>query len=177
MGQPYPAIARWSVPLVVLSATLDAVHPSRHPGVETGVFWLGRRHSASTVSAVVMPRGVGVDEQAGGWRVSPEVFGTIGSWATTRGISLLAVCHTHGGPSPAQLSRRDRTHSVKAPGILSVVIGRDGDEPNPGQWGWYVWEHGDYRMLGTEELSHRLHIRAPLAATVWTADVTGVFIA
>jgi hypothetical protein len=175
MRDPYPQINTWAIPSGVVNTTLDAVHPSTHPGVEAGVFWLGPRVAAARVDAVVIPRGDGVEERAGCWRVTPEVFGRIGSWATTSGVSLLAVCHTHGGRSPAQLSRRDRTHSIKAPGVLAIVIGHNGDEPEPGRWGWYVWQDGDYRTLTARDRSVRLRLDDGDAPSVWRADAHGVF--
>lgn len=171
MVNPYPDIRTWAVPTGVLAATLEAVHPSTHPGVEAGVFWLGNRDTEASVTAVVIPHGRGVDELPGCWRVSPEVFGRIGSWATATGVTLLGVCHTHSGPSPARLSIRDRTHSIKVPSILAVVIARDGLESEPELWGWYVWRDGDYQPLR----SNRLRLGHGNPPTIWRADVDGVF--
>ena len=158
----------------MVTSTLTAVRQAKHPGVEAGVFWLGRRGGVARVEAVVIPEGRGVDQLPGCWRVSTEVFGRISAWASTEELDLLAVCHTHSGPSPAKLSRRDRTHSVKAPGVLAAVIGRDGDEPDWQRWGWYVWRDGDYRLFTPTARSRRLLLEADGAITTWRADAVGV---
>ncbi len=159
---------------MVIEATLAAVQPSGRRGLESGVFWLGPREDVSVVTAVVMPTGPGVEERRGYWRVTPEVFGAIASWATPRGLSLLGVCHTHGVGIPARLSRQDRTHSIKAPGVLAVVIGSGGDEPDHAKWGWYVWEEGDYRALSEGERVRRIDMAAAKEILTARADRTGV---
>jgi hypothetical protein len=171
---PYPVIASWVIPAKAIESTLKAVRPSGRRGLESGAFWLGARTSVSIISAVVIPSGPGVDECEGYWRVTPEVFGTVASWAAPRGLSLLGVCHTHGVGIPAKLSRQDRTHSIKAPGVLAIVIGSGGDEPDHAKWGWYVWEHGDYRELPDHERSRRIEIGGNDGVAVARADTTAV---
>jgi hypothetical protein len=171
---PYPAIASWVIPPRGLAATLEAVQPSGRRGLESGAFWLGVRTDVSAVTAVVIPTGPGVEEREGFWRVTPEVFGAVTSWANPRGLSLLAVCHTHGLGIPARLSRQDRTHSIKAPGVLAIVIGCGGDEPDHTKWGWYVWEDGDYRELSHQERTRRIEIGGADGVTLCRADSTGV---
>jgi Prokaryotic homologs of the JAB domain len=172
---PYPTITTWGVSSGVVEATLDALDPLRHRGVEAGVFWLGPRRSEAPVSAVVIPSGAGVDQLPGCWRVTPEVFGRVGSWATREGVSLLGVVHTHGGPSPARLSRQDRAHLVKASGVLAVVIALDGKEPNPDRWGWYVWADDVYHQLTALDRARRLQRSDSPPPSVWRADATGVY--
>lgn len=172
---PYPAIATWDISSGVVSATLDALDPVRHRGVEAGVFWLGRRQAAARVEAVVVPNGDGVEGDRGHWQVSTAVFGQVSRWATSAGVSLLAVCHTHGGRSPARLSRIDRTHGVKAPGVLSIVIAHNGAEADPQRWGWYVWRDGDYCVLSPADRSQRLHLEGETTPTLWRADATGTY--
>ncbi len=155
---PYPGIESWVVPAEAVEATLAAVRDAGLVGCEAGVFWLGSRAERAVVQAVVFPHGAGVEEHPFYWRVAPEVFATVARWAEPRGMSLLGVCHTHGRGSPAKLSPRDRTHSIKAPGVLAVVIGRRGAELDPQAWGWYVWEAGDYRHLAKPELAVRVRI-------------------
>jgi hypothetical protein len=171
---PYPDISRWCIPATAIELTLEAIRPSGHPGVEAGTFWLGRRETTSRVEAVVIPAGEGVDQMQGCWRVSSEVYGRVSRWAVTRGFSLLAVCHTHEGPSPARLSRRDRTHSVKAPGILAVVVGCNGGEADWMRWGWYVWHGDDYQHVNASDLLRAVHIDNG-QATAWRVDATGIF--
>ena len=176
-SEPYPEIERWKIPRGAIDATLEEVKPVTHPGVEAGVLWLGRRSTVAQIEAVVTPTGGGVQQYADCWRVSYQVYGRISAWATEAGLSLLAVCHTHGGPSPARLSRRDRTHSVKAPGVLAAVIGHDGDdgdEPDWVRWGWYEWRSGDYQLLSGFVRSQRLIVEADTAVTTWRADAFGV---
>jgi hypothetical protein len=171
---PYPAIARWAISPGTVVATLDVLDPRRHPGVEAGVFWLGPRRAEAHVSAVVVPDGEGVDALPGCWRVTPEVFGRIGSWATTEGVSLLGIVHTHRGRSPARLSRQDRTHLVKAPGVLAVVVAHDGAEQDPEQWGWYVWNDDAYQLLTARDRLKRIDSGDGESPSIWRADVTGV---
>lgn len=127
------------------------------------------------VEAVVIPHGDGVDEVRDHWRVSAAVYGRVSTWATSAGVNLLAVCHTHGGRSPARLSRVDRTHGVKAPGVLSIVIAHNGAESDPQRWGWYVWQDGDYRLLSPAERSRRLCLEGETTPTLWRADATGTY--
>ncbi|MGH9919851.1 MAG: Mov34/MPN/PAD-1 family protein [Nitrososphaerales archaeon] len=175
MVDPYPEIRTWGVSAGVVDATLDALDPARHPGVEAGVFRLGPRQSDSPVSAVVIPRGEGVDALPGCWRVTPEVFGRVGSWATAAGVNLLGVVHTHGGRSPARLSRQDRAHLVKAPGVLAVVVAHNGSEPDPDRWGWYVWTYDVYHLLTPPDRAQRLTRPGGTSPSVWRADATGVY--
>jgi len=171
---PYPEIERWGIPRAAIAATLEEFQPATHPGVEAGVFWLGRRSTVAQVEAVVTPKGDGIHEYAGCWQVSYQAFGRISAWANGEGFSLLAVCHTHGGRSPALLSPRDRTHSIKAPGVLAAVVGRDGAEPDWMRWGWYEWRSGDYRLLSRLDRARRLTIDVEGAVTTWRADAFGV---
>jgi proteasome lid subunit RPN8/RPN11 len=173
-SEPYPEIERWIIPRLAIDATLDEVKPANHPGIEAGVFWLGCRSTIARVEAVVTPKGYGVNQFADCWQVSYRVYGGISAWATDAGLGLLAVCHTHGGPSPARLSRRDRTHSVKAPGVLAAVIGRDGDETDWTRWGWYEWNSGDYWQLSQSARSKRLIVVSDGTMTTWRADAFGV---
>jgi hypothetical protein len=171
---PYPAITTWAVGAGVIRETLAAVDPRLRPRCEAGVFWLGRRRAEARVDAVVVPIGDGVEQLPGRWRVTAAVFGQISTWATDSSVQLLAVGHTHGGPSPATLSRRDRTHSIKAPGVLAVVIAHNGGETDPAHWAWYVWERSDYRLLDASERRDRVRIDDTHEPTVWRADVHGV---
>lgn len=175
MVDPYPAITTWGISSGVVQATLDALDPRRHRGVEAGVFWLGPRRSDAPVSAVVIPSGDGVDQLPGCWRVSPEVFGRVGSWASGEGVSLLGVVHTHGGRSPARLSKQDRAHLVKAPGVLAVVVARNGDESESDRWGWYVWADDVYHHLDGRDLDRQIQRPNTSPPSVWRADASGVY--
>ena len=134
---PYPVIDAWELDRSAITATLAAVQRPGRDGKEGGVFWVGTRAAISIVHAVVVPVGDGVIEAPGFWRVTPEVYGTISRWAAERGWSLLGICHIHGEGVPARLSAQDRSHLVRAPGVLAVVIGSGGRDLDPGRWGWY----------------------------------------
>src|SRR6266542_413564 len=121
---PYPPIERWLLPQAALDATLAAVVTASRLGNESGSFLLGRRERTTSVNVVVLPHGRGVEETPWYWRVGAEVYGRISSWAKPRGLSLLAILHTHLHGVPPRLSQADRTRSVRAPGVLAVVIGR-----------------------------------------------------
>jgi hypothetical protein len=127
---PYPPIERWLVPQAALDATLEAVVPASRRGNESGSFLLGRREHAARTSVVVLPRGRGVEETPWYWKVGAKVYGQISSWAKPRGLALLAILHTHLADVPARLSRADHTRSVRAPGVLAVVIGHGGEQRN-----------------------------------------------
>jgi Prokaryotic homologs of the JAB domain len=172
---PYPVIARWGISHGTVAATLDALDPRRHPDAEAGVFWLGPRRTEAPVTAVVIPQGDGVDALPGCWRVTPEVFGRISSWATTKGVSLLGIVHTHGGGSPARLSSQDRAHLVKAPGVLAVVVAHNGGEPEPQSWGWYVWADDTYHRLNVRDRMERIRWGDGEMPSTWRADIHGVY--
>lgn len=171
---PYPPIERWLVPQAALDATLAAVVPASRLGNESGSFLLGRREKTTRIGGVIMPQGRGVEETPWYWKVGAEVYGQISSWAKPRGLSLLAIVHTHLDDIPPRLSWADRTRSVRAPGILAVVIGRGGEEPDPHAWGWYVYEADDYRQLGPAEFAARVDIDPVAGVEVRSADVDGV---
>lgn len=175
MSELYPDIDRWMIPGAAMSATLAGVRPSGHCGNESGAFWLGTRTAISRVTTVVLPRGPGVEETPGQWRVASEVFGAISRWAKPRGLTLLGIAHTHVHGVPPRLSWADRHRSVRVPGILAVVIGRGGEDANHRDWGWYVFENDDYRELACPELDRRVEIAADDALDVWGADNESVW--
>jgi hypothetical protein len=158
-----------------MSATLAGVRPSGGRGNESGAFWLGTRAAISRVTAVVLPQGDGVEESPGQWRVSPEVFGAISHWAKPRGLTLLGIAHTHIRGVPPRLSWSDRNRSVRVPGILAVVIGCGGEDANYRDWGWYVFDKGDYRDLALPELEERVEVLAENRVDVCRADAAGVW--
>lgn len=174
MANPYPAIDAWVLPHAALRATIAAVLPSGRLGRESGVFWIGDRTAVSVVRSVVHPIGLGVAEHPGQWRVAPEVFGLISRWAKEMGSSLLGVAHIHGPGVPPRLSRPDRKQSVQAPGVLSVVIGNGGADEDFHDWGWYLYEDGDYRRLGRHEVGSLIRIDYEAPITTWRADLHGV---
>lgn len=174
MSEPYPPIERWVVPSSALHATFFAVRPGARGGVESGVFWMGRRSDVANVEAVLIPRGPGVEERPDCWRVSAEVYGVISRWAVLRGLSLLAWVHTHGRGVPTRLSHADRTRSIRAPGVLAVVIGSGGREEDPDQWGWYVHEDGEYRMLLDQERRRRIDVTSDVSIERWKASLKGM---
>ncbi len=175
MSTPYPEIKRWVLLGAVKSATLDGVLPSGRRGNESGAFWLGVRASVARVTAVVLPQGKGVEESPCQWRVSPEVFGAISRWAKPRGLTLLAIAHTHTASIPPVLSWPDRHQSVRVPGILAVVIGNGGRDHDHHDWGWYVYENDDYRQLLQPELMQRVHDNSRKVVEVWRANGEGVW--
>lgn len=170
---PYPDIEVWELDRSAIVATLDAVRRPGRDGNEGGVFWVGIRAQTSTVRAVVTPAGDGVVEAPGFWRVTPEVYGTISRWAVERGWSLLGVTHIHGHGIPARLSRQDRNHLVRAPGVLAVVIGAAGEDDDLDRWGWYEFTAGAYRAMDLDERQRRLRLTAADAVEVWVADLKG----
>jgi len=155
---PFPPIERWRLPRAACERTRQAVLPAGHRGNESGVFWVGRRQTTTTISAVIFPTGPGVVEAPRRWSVTPEVYAAVASWAKPRGLSLLAVVHTHLERLPPHLSRTDRTQGLKVPDVLAVIIGCGGDEPDVDAWGWFVYDDGDYRPLDAAERAERLDL-------------------
>jgi hypothetical protein len=174
MTVTYPPIDQWVVSERVFQCTLEGVWPAGRCGRESGAFWLGRREKTSQISAVVLPRGAGVEERPNCWRVSPEVFGAITRWATPQGLCLLAVVHTHVRGVPAFLSWTDRNFGVRVPGVLAIVIGGGGDEYDYHNWGWYVFEGDDYRRFSQSEIGERLKVDGSGDFKRGTADANGV---
>jgi len=174
MTPVYPPIESWVVTEQVLAGTLEGVRSAGRLGREAGVFWLGRRDATAQISAVVVLRGVGVEELPNCWRVSPEVFGAVTRWATPRNLCLLGVAHIHLRGVRPVLSGSDRSFGVRAPGVLSVVIGDAGDECDYRNWGWYVFESTDYRAFSQSEIGKRLRIESSNDDGRWIADANGV---
>ena len=175
MSTPYPGITQWVVPHAVRRSTLDGVRPAGLRGDESGAFWLGVRADVAAVTAVVLPRGKGVEETPSHWRVAPEVFGAISRWAQPQGLTLLGIAHTHVHGVPVRLSWADRHQSVRVPGILAVVIGDGGQDEDHFGWGWYVYDKGDYREILRTELKRRVRESRTDAVGVWRADSDGVW--
>lgn len=175
MTTPYTAIRQWVVPDAAGRATLAGVRTAGLHGNESGAFWLGVRARVAIVTAVILPRGKGVEENPGEWRVRPEVFGAISRWARPRALTLLGVAHTHVHGVPARLSWADRHRSVRVPGILAVVIGNCGADDNLGDWGWYVYDVSDYREILRTELEQRVRANGPEPVEVWRADSDGLW--
>lgn len=155
---PFPPIKRWRLPRAACDRTQESVLPAGRRGNESGVFWAGRREATSTISAVIVPAGPGVVQAPARWSVKPEVYAAVASWAKPRGLSLLAVVHTHPGTLPPRLSRTDRTQGLKVPDALAVIIGHGGAEPDANAWGWFVYDGGGYRELGDAERAERLEL-------------------
>lgn len=175
MSTPYPCIERWALAERVLTATLTGVRRAGLCGRESGAFWLGKRVETAMIWAVVIPSGTGVEERPDQWRVSPEVFGAVTRWAKPQGLTLLAIAHTHVRGVPPRLSWADRHYSVQVPGMLAVVIGNGGEDRDYRDWGWYVYENGDYRNLLVPELAARLKIQPDGKVEIWRADAHGVW--
>jgi hypothetical protein len=168
-------IKEWVVSDAARRATLDGVRPAGREAKESGAFWLGARTDVARVTVVVLPKGRGVEESVGHWRVSPEVFGEISRWAKPQGLTLLGIAHTHVRGVPARLSWSDRHRSVCVPGILSVVIGDAGEDDDHYHWGWYVYEEDDYRELLRAELTRRVRGNSTDSVEVLRADSEGVW--
>jgi hypothetical protein len=170
----FPEFGKWVVPDAAKAATLDGVRPAGICGNESGAFWLGVRAEVAETTVVVLPHGKGVEESAGHWIVGAEVFGVISRWAKPRGLALIGIVHTHPPGVPPRLSWADRHRSVRAPGILAIVIGNSGRDEDHHDWGWYVYEGDDYRRLLRPELIRRIQGSAK-AIEVWRADREGVW--
>lgn len=162
------------MPVSVLDATLAAVRDGAARDVESGVFWMGERSDSAIVQVVMMPRGRGVEERPDQWKVSADVYAAISRWAVPRGMSLLGWIHTHARGIPARLSEADRTRSIRAPGVLAVVIGSGGDEEDPDRWGWYVYESGGYKPMSGDERQDRIDFDGGLVVECWRASLDGV---
>jgi hypothetical protein len=42
--------------------------------------------------------------------------------------------------------------------MLAAIIGNGGDDSDHLEWGWYVFDGGDYRSLARQELRERIRI-------------------
>lgn len=173
-SNPYPPIESWRVPEAAVAATLEGVVTGGRRGVESGVFWLGTRETTSVVHAVVLLRGPGVLEAAGLWQVEPEVYGRVARWARGRGLVLLATAHLHRHGVPARLSGLDRSHLVRAPDLLAIVIGDGGEESDPGRWSWNVFADDGFHLLEPDEYARRVvFVDEPVALACGNADGVG----
>ena len=174
MSTPYPAVHQWVVADSILAATRRAVHQAGQDLKESGALWLGQRTETARITAVVLLRGVGVEQSAGCWKVRPEVFGAVTRWAKPKGLSLLAVIHTHIRGVPPRLSLADREYSVQVPGMLAVVIGESGAEADYRRWGWYVHENDRYICLNRNVLAARLILEDDYPFDLREADAESV---
>ncbi len=175
MPTPYPQIERWALPKGIVGATLNGVRAAGLCGKESGALWLGERAEMAHIQTVILPSGQGVEERSTHWRVAPEVFGTVTTWAKPRHLTLLAIAHTHMRGVPVRLSWADRYCSVQVPGVLAIVIGNGGADHDYREWGWFVYAQGEYRELLQHELAERLQIGNECDIDVWRADADGVW--
>lgn len=155
---PFPPIERWQLPRSACGRTREAVVGAGRRGNESGVFWIGRRGATSPVSAIVFPKGPGMIEAPGRWSVAPELYAAVAAWAKPRGLSLLAVVHTHLSGVRPHLSHTDRTRGLKVPGALAVIIPSGGLEHDIDAWGWYVYDGDGYRELAHGERGERIQL-------------------
>jgi len=174
MAANYPPVDQWVIAEGVFRQTLDGVRLIGQSEKEAGAFWLGKREAVAEIFSMVLPHGLGVEEQRGRWTVSPEVFGAITRWAKPRNLCLLAVAHTHLRGVPPILSWSDRNFGIRVPGMLAVVIGNGGGDSDHLKWGWHVFEEVDYRQLSQREIGERIRIDGERKFEVWTANVSGV---
>jgi hypothetical protein len=174
MVASYEAIENWVVAEGIVRKTLDSVRPTGQAGREAGAFWLGSREPTAHIHAVILPHGIGVEEHRGRWTVSPEVFGVVTRWAKPRNLCLLGVAHTHVRGVPHVLSWTDRNLGVRFPDMLAAIIGNGGDDSDYLDWGWYVFEDGDYRPLSHDEVRKRIRIDPTGQFEAWNADASGV---
>ena len=174
MVPSYQAIENWVIADGIFRRTLDAVSPIGRSGREAGVFWLGEREPTAHIHSVVLPHGNGVEEHRGRWVVSPEVFGVVTRWAKPRKLCLLGVAHIHLRGVPPVLSWSDRNLGIRYPDMLATVIGNGGEDSDHLDWGWYVFEGGDYRSLAHDEVRERVRIDPAGQFEVWSADASGV---
>jgi hypothetical protein len=87
--------------------------------------WIGTvpgTKAGDRIDGVVLLRGKGVREHPNYWQVSADVFAVVTRWATTRGLCLLALVHTHVSGGPPLLSWTDRHCGIRIPGVLAIVI-------------------------------------------------------
>jgi hypothetical protein len=166
----YPIIEKWVFSGGLLQATVDGIRACGNFRRESGAFWLGTRTNLTRIAAVVFPNGAGVIEAPGFWRVSADVFGTVTRWAVPRGLCLLGLVHAHIGRGAPFLSWTDRIYGVRVPGVLSIVIPNGGRNANHLNWGWYVFDNGDYRKLSTSELRQKVTIDPSLQFAACFAD-------
>ena len=156
-----------------MGATADWLREGH--GREAAVLWIGRRDLESRVTAVVLMRGVGVDEEWGGFTASPEVLGTITRWAKPKGLALLADAHGHPRGVPGRLSAWDRRHGLRVPEFLSIVAG-DGGRDVPEAWGWYVFQRGQrsYRLMTARQREGKFVFDPALSCQLMQADAVSV---
>lgn len=172
--EPYPQIEEWVISPSVLETTRERVLADGNGIRESGALWLGERTQAAPISAIVFPRGEGVEQQRFQWKVSPAVFGSVTRWAKPLGLTLLAVVHTHLRGIPPCLSRADREYSVQVPGILAIVIGDGGAERDYEKWGWYLYDVG-YKRLNNRTLASRLRLDLLQPFRVLQADARRIW--
>jgi hypothetical protein len=170
----HESIENWIVAADILRQTLDAVRPMGRSGKEAGAFWLGSRDRTARISLIVLLHGSGIEERPGRWAVAPAVFGVVTRWAKPRNLCLLGVVHIHLRGVPPVLSWSDRNLGVRFPGMLSVIIGNGGEDLDHRDWGWHLFEDGDYRPLTQGEVRDRVRIDSEIEFEAWTADANAV---
>lgn len=176
MVASYPIIEEWGFGDGLLQRTVEGVRAIGQSRREAGAFWLGKREVTAHVYSLVLPHGIGVEESSGRWVVSAEVFGAITRWAKPRDLCLLGIVHSHVRGVPPILSWTDRNLGVRVPGIIAAVIGNAGEDRDHLDWGWYVFEQGDYRQLTRKEIKRRIRVDSAIGFEVWTADSNGVHV-
>ena len=144
------------MPDAAIVSTLAGVRHAGLSGKESGALWLGSRQEVAEVTTVALPVGDGHDEARSQWSVSAQAYGTLSRWAKPQGLSLLGVLHLHLPGIAPRMSQTDRNHGVRAPAVLSIIIGNGGADEEPERWGWFVFEEHDFRQFSPGELGRRV---------------------
>lgn len=172
-GTPSQPVREMSPPLrlptSIIEALLSATVTFGRHDLETGGFLLADDHDV--VQALALAGESGVERSWGLFMVSGAVVERVCEWAAEQNLRVTALVHTH--QRGAHMSMTDRNNGFRVDGFRSVIIPSFANPPRAlADWGWNVFEHGDWHPDRPGELNDEFATSTP--ARVIIADESGV---
>lgn len=157
------------MPANVVDALLSATSDFGQHDMETGGFLLA--DDLDVVQAVTLAGESGVERHRGLFRVSGPVVEHVCEWAAEQTLRVAALVHSHRGR--ASMSRTDRNNGFRVDSFRSVIIPSFVNPPKAlTEWGWYVFEQGEWHLDHPGELTDVTHSAGP--GRVMVVDEDGV---
>lgn len=113
--------------------------------VETGVMLLTRRGDA-VVRVVALAGTDGIERRHGLLVFAAQALAPLFNFAEAQDLQVRAQVHSHAGR--AFMSPTDRTGNIRLPGFIVGVVPNFAAPPkDPGAWGWWRFEQGDWEPM------------------------------
>ena len=146
------------LPANIVDALLSATVAFGQHDLETGGFLLADEQDV--VQALALTGQLGVERNWGLFMVSGAVVEHVCEWAAQQNLRVASLVHTHKGH--ARMSRTDQHNGFRVDSFRSVIIPSFANPPSAlSEWGWYVFDHGDWHVDQPGELIGERDTHAP----------------